>query len=205
MVERGKIYHESHLIWIHINNHKRPMVEMINFSSFNHWSFMIIYMYSNEMRFLINFSSFNHWSFMIIYMYSNEMWFMINFSSFNHWSFMIIYMYSNEMWFMIIPDFTGWSYNNIKYDQNLSNHHFIYKWKFVYSLLSNKWSCCGLTHTLFMAGSQSSSTYILVLYLYRQILVAYKWHFIVNKMIYVTEVCSIQFIRYPVHDCINFI
>jgi hypothetical protein len=28
-------------------------------------------------------------------------------------------------------------------------------------------SCCGLTHTLFMAGSQSSSTYILVLYLYR--------------------------------------
>jgi hypothetical protein len=37
----------------------------------------------------------------------------------------------------------------------------------------NKRSCCGLTHTLFMAGSQSSSTYILVLYLYRQILVAY--------------------------------
>ena len=38
----------------------------------------------------------------------------------------------------------------------------------------NKRSCCGLTHTLFMAGSQSSSTYILVLDLYRQILVAYK-------------------------------
>jgi hypothetical protein len=49
-----------------------------------------------------------------------------------------------------------------------------------------------------MAGSQSSSTYILVLYLYRQILVAYKWHFIVNKMIYVTEVCSNQFIRYMI-------
>jgi hypothetical protein len=62
----------------------------------------------------------------------------------------------------------------------------------------NKRSCCGLTHTLFMAGSQSSSTYILVLYLYRQILVAYKWHFIVNKMIYVTEVCSNQFIRYMI-------
>ena len=62
----------------------------------------------------------------------------------------------------------------------------------------NKRSCCGLTHTLFMAGSQSSSTYILVLYLYRQILMAYKWHFIVNKMIYVTEVCSNQFIRYMI-------
>ena len=42
----------------------------------------------------------------------------------------------------------------------------------------NKRSCCGLTHTLFMAGSQSSSTYILVLDLYRQILVAYKYIYI---------------------------
>jgi hypothetical protein len=47
----------------------------------------------------------------------------------------------------------------------------------------NKWSCCGLTHTLFMAGSQSSSTYILVLYLYRQILVAYKWHLNIKGVI----------------------
>ena len=41
------------------------------------------------------------------------------------------------------------------------------------------------------------SSVILLLPLFiQEILVAYKWHFIVNKMIYVTEVCSNQFIRY---------
>ena len=37
----------------------------------------------------------------------------------------------------------------------------------------NKRSCCSFNPTLFMAGGQFSSTYILVLYLCMQILVAY--------------------------------
>ena len=53
---------------------------------------------------------------------------------------------SNEMWFMIIPDFTGSSYNNIKYDQNLSNHHFIYS---PFFLLINKNKKTYIAHQFF--------------------------------------------------------
>ena len=52
-------------------------------------------------------------------------------------------------------------------------------------------------HTNHGRGSIFTNIHFTPLFI-RHILVAYKWHFIVNKMIYVTEVCSHQIIRYMI-------
>jgi hypothetical protein len=69
MVERGKMYHESHLIWIHINNHKRPMVERGKIYQESHLNWIHINNHKRPIHtFLHSFSSFNHCSFNV-YLY----------------------------------------------------------------------------------------------------------------------------------------